>query len=181
MNVSRRAFTTGLALTPLARGNTSNPQDKPVPASKIDSTSTRFFDNHQLETVAVLADLIIPATDTPGARAAQVHLHLDSILADSPQATQTQFLEGLWRLDGYCLRSESAPFKDVAPDKQMQILLRLHDTPDPELTPGHTFVHEIKIWTARIYYSTEVGERELNKGSRVPSTYTRACEIHPSS
>jgi hypothetical protein len=135
----------------------------------------KVFDNHQLATVAIVADLMIPKTDTPGAREALVHQHLDHILSDSPEAARSKFLEGLWWLDGYCLRSAAKPFKDLAADRQMQVLMTLYEASDPELQPGRIFVQGMKTWTAKIYYSTEVGQQELNKDGRVPSFYERTC------
>src|SRR5882762_4913551 len=40
-----------------------------------------LFDDHENQTLIALADLIIPATDTPGAKAALVNRHMDHILA----------------------------------------------------------------------------------------------------
>jgi hypothetical protein len=169
MSFSRRAFTIGAALTPLLKAKQSEaPRESEHTSQQFEP---KVFDEHQLTTVAVLAELIIPTTDTPGARAALVHQHLDDILAVSPETARNQFLEGLWWLDGYSLRTEGKPFKDVAPERQMQVLVNLYDSNDPDLQPGHAFVHAAKTWTAKIYYSTEIGERELNKGGRTPPRY----------
>lgn len=177
MSLSRRAFATGVALTPLLKGKPADTQAELAQgqAASVQPWQAKVFDPHQLETVAVLAELIIPATDTPGAREALVHQHLDDILAASPETARNQFLEGLWWLDGYSLRTEAKPFKDVAPERQMQMLEALYDSPDPDLQPGRQFVRGMKTWTAKIYYSTEIGQRELNKGGRVSSSYARAC------
>jgi hypothetical protein len=70
----------------------------------------KLFDAHQFETVARLVDLIIPPTDTPGAREARVHEYVDLILADGPAEPRTQFLQGLGWLDGYALRLHRLPF-----------------------------------------------------------------------
>ncbi len=179
MSLSRRAFTAGLAASRLLKGEPQGahePQQVAVPASEVAGQwQPKIFDNHQLATVAMLADLIIPKTDTPGASEALVHQHLDHILSDSPEATRSKFLEGLWWLDGYCLRSTAKPFKDLVPDEQIQIVLALYETSDPDLQPGHVFVEGMKTWTAKIYYSTEIGQRELNKDGRVPSFYERDC------
>jgi hypothetical protein len=179
MSLSRRAFTTGLALTPLAKSRIQDEhqghKDGARSAGKTAEWQPKVFDDHQLSTVAILSELIIPKTDTPGAREAFVHQHLDDILSESPESARNRFLEGLWWLDGYCLRSSAQPFKDMAAEKQMQILLALYDASDPDLQPGRVFVHAMKTWTAKIYYSTEIGQQELNKGGRVPAKYVRAC------
>src|SRR5256884_7717108 len=42
----------------------------------------QVLDPHQSETVATIAEMIIPATDTPGALASQVHRFIDLLLAE---------------------------------------------------------------------------------------------------
>ncbi len=174
MSISRRAFTSGLAIVPLARTKAPSAQPESPAAAE---WRPQFFDDHQLETAASIAELIIPKTDTPGARDALVHQHLDRILAESPESEQTKFLQGLWWLDGYCLRSEAKPFQDVAPAQQIEILLHLYETSDPDLQSGTEFVQLAKTWTAKIYYSTQIGVQELNKNGRVPPVYTRPCNL----
>ncbi|HBY60872.1 MAG TPA: hypothetical protein DEH78_13700, partial [Solibacterales bacterium] len=70
----------------------------------------QVFDAHQNETVVVLTELIIPATDTPGAKAALVNRYLDLLLADGPAPQRESFLAGLAWLDGYALRQHAKPF-----------------------------------------------------------------------
>src|SRR5262245_53237876 len=41
----------------------------------------RFFDEHQNETLIVLSNLIIPATETPGAKEALANRYIDLVLA----------------------------------------------------------------------------------------------------
>jgi hypothetical protein len=173
MKLSRRAFASGIAGTALLgpallRGQT------PAPAALVQQP--QFFNANQLETVAVIADIIIPRTDTPGARDALVHLHLDKILAASDAQTQGAFLEGLKWLDGYSSRAYSKPFPQLDPDAQVRLLREVSEGSKPELEPGKIFVGTAKRWTARIYYSTAIGYRELNKGGRVPAAYSsRTC------
>lgn len=179
LRLSRRAFAAGLAAVPLAKGKPQSGAQAPEATASAPPVESRWiaqvFDNHQLETVAVLAELIIPRTDTPGAREALVHQHLDQILSKSPEPPRVKFLEGLWWLDGYCLQSAAKPFIDLAPGEQMRIVLDLYDSSDPDLRTGTEFVHLAKSWTAKIYYSTQIGVHELNKGGRVPASYVRPC------
>jgi hypothetical protein len=130
----------------------------------------KVFDAHQNETVIVLTELIIPATDTPGAKAAQVNRYIDLLLADGPAEDRERFLEGLAFLDGYAIRKHQAPFLKCTAAQQTAILEtfdRAGDTTDP----GHRFFRMAKQLTSRIYYATEIGFKELNKGGRVPSSY----------
>src|SRR5256885_15064146 len=55
----------------------------------------RALDPHQNETVATIAELIIPKTDTPGAREAGVPAFIDVMLADWGDDDQRQmFMAG---------------------------------------------------------------------------------------
>jgi hypothetical protein len=133
----------------------------------------RVFDAHQNETVVALTELIIPATDSPGAKAALVNRYMDLLLADGPDEQRNRFLEGLSWLDGYALRKHSQPFVRCTEQQQIAILTELDAGKAEELAPGTRFFRYAKMLTARIYYATEIGFKELNKGGRVPPTY--AC------
>jgi len=135
-----------------------------------------LFDDHENQTLIALVDLIIPATDTPGAKAALVNRHIDHILAAAGEDEKTRFREGLWWIDGYAMRKYSKPFTGCTTAEQTAILLTLDEGKDPDIAPGHQFFPALKGVTAQVYYSTEVGFQELNKGGRVPTTF--ACP-HP--
>src|SRR5436190_2025048 len=58
------------------------------------------LDPDQSELVATIAEHIIPATDTPGARAAGVHRFVDVMLSNYyKEGERKQFLDGLAQLD----------------------------------------------------------------------------------
>ena len=180
MSVSRRAFTIGFGSLPLLQGKTPAAREG-VPLDvnaqpEADSPPTaKLFNDHELATVASIAELIIPSTDTPGARQARVAEYLDRILSDSPETVRTPFLEGLWWTDGYARRTAGASFTELPESEQLKIVSELHDSSGLQLETGRSFIRSMKVWTARIYYSTEIGQQELNKGGRVPTTYLRAC------
>lgn len=132
----------------------------------------QLFDAHQNETVIALTELIIPATDTPGAKAALVNRHLDKALHDGPMETQGDFLQGLGWLDGFAIRRHAKPFVGCTEAQQVAMLETLDDGSDPALAGGAEFFQLAKVMTARIYYATEIGFKELNKGGRVPSNLT---------
>lgn len=129
------------------------------------------FDAHQNETVVALTDLIIPATDTPGAKAANVNRYIDLFLRDGRQEERERFLAGLSWLDGYALRKHNHPFVRCSGAEQTRILEALSTNKEPGLAPGNRFFFQVKMFTSRIYFNTEIGERELNKDGGKPSSW----------
>jgi hypothetical protein len=132
------------------------------------------FDGHQNETVIALSELIIPATDTPGAKAAKVNEYIDLMLHDVAEDKGHSFLMGLGWLDGYAIRKHNAPFVGCTEAQQVEMLKSLDGATDPELQPGAEFFRDVKKLTVDGYYTSKIGIDELNKGGRVPATF--ACE-----
>lgn len=166
----RDLFKLTAAAAPAALPGQQKPAS-PAPASPQAAWKPLLFDAHQNDTVIVLSELMIPATDTPGAKAAKVNVWMDKLLNDGPVEQRNAFLEGLNWLDGYCLRQHRKPFKELTEGQQTAILTTLDTTTDEALAPGRRFFRQAKALTSRIYYATEIGTKELNKGGRVPSTF----------
>lgn len=131
----------------------------------------QVLDAHQLATVEALEELIIPTTDTPGAKTAQVHRYLDLFLNDGPEAQRVRFLNGLGWLDGYCLANYQLPFSKLPEANQIAVLESLDQQTKPGLEEGNQFFRLTKSLVSRIYYNTKIGYDELNKGGRVPRSY----------
>ena len=133
----------------------------------------------QNETVIALTGLIIPATDTPGAKEAQVNRFIDLLLSESAPEAQRRFLQGLAWLDGHAMRQHGAPFVKCSKEQQTAMLESLDPDRKPadNLRPGAAFFRGIKRRTVSGYYSSKIGYAELNKGG-VPSTYGCQHETH---
>ena len=129
-----------------------------------------LFDAHQSETVTLLADLIIPETDTPGAREAGAPAYIDLMLNDGDAEPRENFLKGLGWLDGYAIRSHSNPFRLLTSAQQIALLRTLDNSTRSELKIGTQFFKQIKQLTIEGYYTSKVGIDELNKHG-VPDTY----------
>jgi len=131
-----------------------------------------FLDAHQNETVIALTELILPATDTPGAKAARVNRYIDLFLRDGDAEQRERFLAGLDWIEGYAIRQHGHPFIHCSAADQTAMLRSFDEGSGEEGSgPGHAFFVEAKSLTARIYYATEIGYQELNKGGRVPATF----------
>ena len=122
-----------------------------------------FLDDHQNETVIALTELIIPTTDTPGAKAAHVNRYIDLFLRDGDAGQRERFMAGLNWLDGHAIQEHGHPFVHLTVPQQTAMLQALD-------AAGNDFFHRAKSMTAGIYYNTQIGYQELNKGGRVPAS-----------
>jgi hypothetical protein len=62
------------------------------------SWNPRFFSAPEAAAIVSLVELIIPSTESPGAREAKAHQFIDAVLAEAEPAVQTPFRAGLERL-----------------------------------------------------------------------------------
>lgn len=73
--------------------------------------------------VATVAEVILPTTDTPGAREVGVSLFVDRMLADYyPASARAQFLAGLARLDARARAQHSQPFVSCTVAQQFALV-----------------------------------------------------------
>ena len=119
----------------------------------------KVLDVKQNDTVTVLAELIIPETDTPGARAARVNEYIDGVLADATTSDRESFLQGLTWLDLMSQQRYSAPFATATPEHQVALLTELSTASpaDMELRRGAEFFAAIRAMTIAGYYTSEAG------------------------
>lgn len=118
-----------------------------------------FLTADQAELLATLAELIIPETDTPGARAARVHEHIDLVLSHETEQVRKTFLEGLAEVDRLSLVRYEKAFVRLSPEDQEALLSRLADRePDqPEEGAGHRFFRDLRRRTVFAYYTSREG------------------------
>ena len=124
----------------------------------------KFFNAHQNETVTVVAELIIPKTGTPGARAAKVNEFIDLVLSEETSKIQQKFVRGLDWIDRKSGELFGGRFTDLKPENQTAILTAISSdtTTNPEDQIGVSFFKDIKARTIFAYYTSEVGiHREL--------------------
>jgi hypothetical protein len=127
-----------------------------------------FLDEHQNETLIVLSDLVIPETDTPGAKQALVNRFIDLLLDVETPDTQRSFLNSLAYLDGLSIKRNRTAFVHLARDTQLELLnliayphtLNTWGEQAPEFE-GHAHFNNLKGWISRAFYSSEIGMREL--------------------
>src|SRR5213596_2817922 len=118
-----------------------------------------FFNAHQNETVIVLSELIIPTTDTPGAKAAKVNEFVDLMLSEEGEDRKTDFIRGLSWTDKKSNELFGTNFKDATPEQQNALLVTLSSGKNTALEDqiGVEFFNTIKRYTIDGYYTSEIG------------------------
>lgn len=116
----------------------------------------------QNEAVIALTELIIPATDTPGAKAALVNRFVDHVLSTADARERSEFIRGLTWLDDRC---RARVGKDVAGASAADLTtvltpLAVQGTAPSADAPGVAFFRAIKSMTITGYYTSEIGLRQ---------------------
>lgn len=116
-----------------------------------------------LALLAVLAELIIPKTDTPGARAVGAHHTISHLLrACASKQEQELFIGGLARIDAVAAAQGGKRFVALTPKRQVGLLHALDEGRAPFDDADRRFFMRLKAHTAFAYYTSEVGAtREL--------------------
>lgn len=103
------------------------------------------FSAEEYESLGTLVDMILPPSDTPGAREAGVHAMLDEDLAK--KATTLGILR-----DGLAALREQG-FEDMTPAQRVETLTRYSESTGAD----KEFFDTLKGLTIDAYYSTEIG------------------------
>lgn len=135
----------------------------------------------QNNTVIALTELIIPETDTPGAKAVGVNRFIDRVLQGASLAERKRFLTGLAWMDAQSKAASGKSFVSSTPEEQTALLTRIADesnTAGPDKV-GVEFFRAIKSMTISGYYTSEIGlRRELGDDGRLAVEQFVGCD-HP--
>jgi len=133
-----------------------------------------FFNEHEMATIAVLADIIIPKDEVSGsATEAGVPDFIEFIVKDLPEH-QTPMRGGLRWLDMECYGRFEKAFVDCTPEQRLQVVddIAYPAKAKPEMQPGVTFFNRMRDLTATGFYTTEIGFADIGYMGNVPNTYT---------
>ncbi len=144
----------------------------------------RTLNAHQNATVTTICELIIPATNTPGAKGAKVNEFLDLLLTDwFDQPDTDRFLEGLAAVDTTSQKRFGADFIHCSASQQTELMKQMDDEAMefahkqrpagmrqtlaarvPASSQPENFFYSLKRLTLVGYYTSEIGfETELGE------------------
>jgi hypothetical protein len=140
----------------------------------------RVLDAHQDELVTVLSELVIPRTDTPGAKAALVNRFIDAVLEDSDEPDRRDFLKGLAWMDSRSRELFGTDFVKAAPAQQVALLTIVSSEKNTahEDQVGVEFFEALKRMTVTGYYTSEIGMKELKDDGGLFFAEAGGC-VHP--
>ena len=133
----------------------------------------KFFTEHEMATITVLGDIIIPRDDISGSASdAKVPEFIDFIVRDMPQH-QLPMRGGLRWLDMQCLKRYEKAFKDCSQQQQMEIVdvIAYPAKAKPEMKQGVAFFSLMRNLTASGFYTSEIGVKDLGYAGNTPNKW----------
>lgn len=127
------------------------------------SLAPKFFNDHEMATIAILADIIIPKDDVSGsATDAKVPDFIQYIVNEKTEH-QTPMKGGLRWMDMYCLNNYGKTFRE-SDDKQKIALVDAIAYPKkvkPEMKQGASFFSLMRNLTSTGFYTSEIGVKDV--------------------
>ncbi|HEY0676994.1 MAG TPA: gluconate 2-dehydrogenase subunit 3 family protein [Chitinophagaceae bacterium] len=146
------------------------PEEKAFDQALMDRT---FFNEHEMATIAVLCDIIIPKDEVSGsATDAKVPDFIEFIVKDMPQH-QTPMRGGLRWLDLQSMKRFEKAFKDCDSKQQLQLIdeIAYPTKAKPEMKQGVSFFSLMRNLTATGFYTSEIGIKDLGYVGNKPNQW----------
>jgi glucoside 3-dehydrogenase (cytochrome c) hitch-hiker subunit len=186
--MNRRELLQGIGL--LLGGSISSPVMAAVlaPPNRAASDADwqpRTLSDAQNRLVTAIAEVIIPATDTPGAAAARVNVFIDLLLSDwLDRESVVRFLAGLEQLESRSRGETGKIFVDLSTSEQLRLLgpldaaavayRRATNAPGSPSASTMPFFGMMKEMTLVGYYTSEVGMTQELRLPEITDAY-RGC------
>lgn len=133
----------------------------------------QFFSPHEMGTITVLANIIIPKDEHSGSASdAKVPEFIEFIVKDIP-SHQVPMRGGLRWLDMQCLKRFQKPFKDISAGEQLQVvdLIAYPKNVKPGMEQGVAFFNLMRSLTASGFFTSEMGVKDLGYAGNVPNKW----------
>jgi gluconate 2-dehydrogenase gamma chain len=145
--------------------------------AQAENSSPIFFDAQQFSIIERVVDLIIPETDTPGARAAGAHHLIDLMMAEwASSERQGRYVRGLEAIDERARIDAADDFRSIAAAEQLSLLQALDREAHADDSPD-TFFREFKKLVLFGYYSSEAGATVELRFDPIPGDYEPCVPI----
>jgi hypothetical protein len=148
-----------------------------VDALDLHNGKPRFFDADQMRLLARIVDIMIPATDTPGALAAGGDLFIDGLMADWAAADTRNYYVGILHgIDQQARTRFGNGLADCTDDQQQEVMRSIDNSafgPSPEVAG----FRDLKSLILAAYYTSEIGASVELQYELVPGRYLPCAPI----
>jgi hypothetical protein len=142
-----------------------------------------FLTAHK-DLIAALAEIMIPRTDSPGARDVMAHEIMITLLTNvSDRKTQNKFIEGLKEVERYSMNTYKVNFTSLAENQQRDVVSHFYETGKnyagilgkaKNKLLGKSFFDILKYYTTIAFCTSEPGATKALVYDYIPGKYL-AC------
>ena len=132
-----------------------------------------FFNDHEMKTIAILSDIIIPADEISGsATDAKVPEFIEFIVKDKPEF-QTPMRGGLRWLDIHSNKTFQKSFIDCSQQQQLQLVdqIAYPAKATPQMRQGVSFFTQMRNLTATGFYTSAIGIKDIDYKGNKPNQW----------
>jgi gluconate 2-dehydrogenase gamma chain len=133
----------------------------------------KFFDEHEMKTISILADIIIPKDGTSGsATDAKVPEFIEFIVKDMPYH-KTPMRGGIKWLDIQCMKRFNKDFASCTSQQQIEMVdeIAYPEKAKPEMQQGVAFFNKMRDLTACGFFTSEMGIKDLGYVGNKPNQW----------
>ena len=133
----------------------------------------KFFNEHEMATIAILVDIIIPKDDKSGsATDAGVPDFIEFIVKDKPEL-QTPVQGGLRWLDVQCMKRYEKAFVDCSNEQRIEMVdeIAFPELAKPEMRQGVAFFNTMRDLTATGFFTSKIGIEDLGYVGNQPNQW----------
>jgi len=140
----------------------------------------RTLNPHQQALVTMIAEMIIPETDTPGATSVKVPEFIDLILTEwASDEERAAFLVGLTDIDARAAALGTTRFVDMPPSGRLELFTTLDVKRTDKTGAGHA-VMRLKALTVYGYFTSKVVQQDILKTQMFFNGYDGNVPFTPS-
>lgn len=135
--------------------------------------AAKFFTDHEMATITILGDIIIPKDEKSGSASdAKVPEFIEFIVKDIP-THQVPMRGGLRWLDMQCLKRYNASFVTATKQQQLEMVtdIAYPEKVKPGMQPGVSFFNRMRDLTASGFFTTEIGVKDLGYVGNQPNKW----------
>jgi hypothetical protein len=133
-----------------------------------------FFNEHEMKTITILANIIIPADEHSGSAEDAGVPQFIHFMANDDKSLQTPLRGGIKWLDIQDAKHFNNSFVDSSESQQLQLVdtIAWPEKADPTVKQGVAFFNLMRNLTATGFWTSKIGVKDIGYMGNVPTQWT---------